>query len=623
MMKAVRVTSVLLLGFAGAAQALQPVILADTNRDGHIDLIGDSDSVDKETWTEQRGALFLANIGDSGQRCSRQLNLNITRPTPGEPPEQERQRPADDLLDKCHDASDNVQRNPKYLAPVATLPLADVGDSASGTVTIVGEAASKQVRVFQRDGSDWRFISANHTFSAGELRSGLSLGIDARDVRRPDAWDGRVTLQFSVRDGASVGQDSVVLRVAPILTHHHLQKVTEVIANIPGKHDPFQNFITQLGDNTRKAGVEKPLRLLDGISDWAQDRIETGYMSMPGPSGPVTLRVVIRVATREPDGQVAFTQLRSDTVGAVQIWPIHESDDSNADDTSKEAGGNLETIPPYEYQGRVYPAGRTFMGSRYGSKPKMSALLAAQESQPMVELETSWLGVGHVDEFMQFLPVQSERGWVMAIQDPSLALELFQKLKADGHGNVKAVSRPHMPYDKNGAYGIPPLTNKTVSDVLNLPVLERIVDYAARHIQKNVDIVKRETGVTDQEIIRVPGFFYNETFEGKRTYQRIKVLPDPEDEEESLKSYETACAMESLYPSSVNGLLFSATHYLAPNPWGPVVDGKDILQEAVLAAYAATNLTVSFMDDWYSHHVGVGDIHCGSNVFREPTPRWW
>ncbi|OAA62220.1 Protein-arginine deiminase [Cordyceps fumosorosea ARSEF 2679] len=608
MRELVRVSSLLLLGLAGAAQALQPVILADTNRDGHIDLVGDTDSVDKETWTDKRGALFLANIADSGRRCSRLIVFageNATRT---------------EDLDKCHDASDNVLRNPKYLAPVATLPLTGAGDSASGSVAVIGDAASKNIRLFQRAGSDWRFIAANHTFSAEELRSGLSLGVDARDVRRPGGWDGRVTLRFSVRDGADSAEDSVALRVAPILIHHHLQDATELIVATLMKKGPQEDFIAELGRRAKEAGIEAPVRLVRGETVFTQDEFEAGYMSIPGPSGPVTLRVAIRPSKLEMQDYIAFDQLRSDTVGAVQHLPSQKDED-----TGKDATGNLETIPPYEHQGKAYPAGRTIMGSRYGKKANMVEFLEAQGAQPNVEVDTSWLYVGHVDEFMQFLPAPSDRGWVMAVHDPLQGLEILRKAQRDGHGADKALSRPPFPNDMLGTHaGPPPLPNTTVDGVLALPLFARVQEYVARQIEKNVEVVRRETGLVDAEILRIPGLFYNETMTGKRDYQLYGVdLPDEKDEEASLGAYETAYQVYSMYPSTVNGIALTSKHYLAPNPWGPSVDGKDVLLEATAEAYAASNMTVTFVDDYYSHHLGVGEIHCGSNAFREYTPRWW
>lgn len=113
-MHSFKYTAILALSLAVSSHSLKAAILADTNRDGKVDVLGDSDIAGKETWTEQRGALFLANIGDTNGRCS----YNITDDTP------------DMDLDNCHDAFDNVQRNPKFLAPLRTVPDPKLTDAA-------------------------------------------------------------------------------------------------------------------------------------------------------------------------------------------------------------------------------------------------------------------------------------------------------------------------------------------------------------------------------------------------------------------------------------------------------------------------------------------------------------
>lgn len=84
-----------------------------------------------------------------------------------------------------------------------------------------------------------------------------------------------------------------------------------------------------------------------------------------------------------------------------------------------------------------------------------------------------------------------------------------------------------------------------------------------------------------------------------------------------------ALQVSAFYPDCINGVVLSDTEYVAPNPWGPVIDGNDILATAVTAAYAKANYTIHYMDDWFSHHTGMGEVHCGSNTVRDVTAKWW
>jgi protein-arginine deiminase len=35
------------------------------------------------------------------------------------------------------------------------------------------------------------------------------------------------------------------------------------------------------------------------------------------------------------------------------------------------------------------------------------------------------------------------------------------------------------------------------------------------------------------------------------------------------------------------------------------------------------DMAIEFMDDWDLYHMGLGEVHCGSNVKRAPSQAWW
>ncbi|PFH60513.1 hypothetical protein XA68_10827 [Ophiocordyceps unilateralis] len=673
---------------------LTVTILADTNRDGVVDTEGDSDYTRRRTWTSDSGALFLANIVDTGRRCS----LKIQKSTPNEE------------LEYCHDATDNVLRNAKFLAPVRTLPVVTpaLSDKATGSITVMGKMAATKTRIFQKRGADWVYISSSHIFSAEELRAGLELGIDARDVRRPGGWDGKAMVQFTVKEtGVVKAIDWVQMRVAPVLIHNHLQKAEALFVQSAFMMNTHKNetamrfnsaqakFVRDIDTIAREAGL--PLFQFNDITNhdiWVQDFFEPGYMTIPGPDGPVGLRIMIRSAQRDRlGGRQVFQTLRSDTIGAVQhlVWG----------DTS-DSMGNLETIPPYVHNGKRYPAGRAVMGSQAGIRPFIMEFLRAQEEQDPIELDTTWLFIGHADEFMQFLPHDSERGWVLVVSDPQAGIKLLQDATLVGHGGSNSHSRPIYPTDKESCFPA-----STIEDSLFIPHMSFIQDYCAKAIEQNIDIIKRETGITNKDIIRIPALFYVSDFENNMTafhyhcrkstasdderdtvrgsstpprlVKKAIIPPYPDfkipderaagtplkshggqwtgptlaawqkkrkeeeaaergkgkeeedegkEEEDKGLTYETlerlksALPVGSFYPGSINSIVLSNSTVIAPNPWGPLVDGKDIFAEAVTAAYAKANYTVHFVDDWFSHFIGGGDIHCATNTLRDIKVSW-
>ncbi|ARX88944.1 peptidylarginine deiminase type I [Streptomyces alboflavus] len=76
-------------------------------------------------------------------------------------------------------------------------------------------------------------------------------------------------------------------------------------------------------------------------------------------------------------------------------------------------------------------------------------------------------------------------------------------------------------------------------------------------------------------------------------------------------------------PGAVNGVLLSPTSYLAPQQWGPVIGGRDIFTDAVTSVYAKAGFKTTYIDDWYTYHLGMGEVHCGTNTLRDATAPWW
>ncbi|EUC35649.1 hypothetical protein COCCADRAFT_24461 [Bipolaris zeicola 26-R-13] len=439
------------------ATILKADIRADTDRDGLVDLSGTSDSEGKTTWTADFGAIFLPNIGDTDKRCSKAL---LKGPAV-----------SNEKLDRCNDASDNTLRSEQFLAPLRTVPMPDLPNGASGRVYVKDQVQRSNVRIFHQAScnGNWTYIDGNSTFSTAALRKGLVLGIDGRDVRRPNGWDGRALVTFNVKSFNGTSSDSVMLRVAPVLTHTHL--------------DPVQQ---------------------------AQDFLEPGFASMPGPDGPISLRIMIRSPQDERvAGRQLFEYYRDTGIGAVQQLG-GSRDEINS-------GGNIETIPPYEFNGTSWPAGRLILGNHGKQSHAMLPFFRAQETQDPLLLDADWLFAGHVDEFVQFLPADSERGWVMVVDDPLAGVKMLQQIKASGHGSRRLFSRnndtiPANPCNNFGCQPIP-VESTTINEILANKDLISVQEQCAKRIEANMQILKQATGITDEEIIRLPSLFKRINFD--------------------------------------------------------------------------------------------------------------
>ncbi|KAH8747650.1 arginine deiminase type-4 [Diaporthe sp. PMI_573] len=239
------------------------------------------------------------------------------------------------------------------------------------------------------------------------------------------------------------------------------------------------------------------------------------------------------------------------------------------------SGGNIETIPPFTFNGKAWPAGRVILGNHKDQKHHIYPLLQAQETQEPVLLDADWLVVGHVDEFLQFLPADNERGWVLMADDPRAAIKMLKDIQTAGHGSTLAISR------KNDSEA----------------------NECSKRIDVNIEILKRETGLKDDEILHIPAMFNSSSF-GDDNSTDLKVI--------------------ALFPGAVNNLVLSGFKTsVAPNPFGPVVEGRDLLSEAITNAYSKLGMKITFIDDWYTHHSFGGDVHCGTNTVRDMSAQWW
>lgn len=594
-------------GMCSYAQALlQPDIRADTNRDGVVDLQGDTDVANKAIWSSSRGAIFLPNIGDASHRCP-------TTDTKDNPL-------GDDEIAWCSDSSGDMLLSPEYAAPLATMPMVNISDEAYAYIYATPKAAYNRVRLFLNEsGADssqisWSLIDRAFTFDATQLRQGLMLALDGREVvKDTEIWDGNVIVQFDIHDGREVVSDVVTLKMAPVLTHHHLQNVDSLVTvETSNSTDLQMNFVSQLDNGRKIAGIDTPLLLLNKSDDiWAQDFLEPAYVSMPGPEGPVSIRIILRSAQpMRTAGLQAFEQLRGQGVGG-----FHPESGFGHEEMS--SFGNLETIPPYTSKGGVaYKAGRIIMGKHFDILPTESMLtfLNSQGMQDPLILETGWLVVGHVDEFVQFLPFSNHLGWTIGIADTTSAMALLEKAQREGHGSTPASSFRLEGTPYNASFFDLEDLPLTIDDLLANETFREINRYAQRHIDYNLLTLLSEVDLPIEQVIRIPALFKNSDFQfDSNEVERPSSTPRVRSREFQLIAFS---------PGVVNGIVIGR-HYLSPKPWGPVINGQDIFEKAVEAAYARANMTVSYVDDYLSHHVGGGEIHCGSNSLRQTDFRWW
>ncbi|MCC6749276.1 MAG: protein-arginine deiminase [Deltaproteobacteria bacterium] len=575
----------------------QPVvdIRADVNRDGVVKLDDPADDKDEETWDGKHGAIFLANLDDDTSRCT------YSRSTP------------DDELAACHDAADEEVNGPDDLADLATIKVAPwpkAPAQATGKL-VISDAASSRVRLFRATGggSYALFNPAQEKLSQADLRQGLELRIEAKDiVRDASVWDGFVDVTLEVESPAAgagkaplKGSDTVRLRVAPVITFHHLtEPVTTYVTSVPG--DPESAAFTKdLAGLLAGVGLG-PAHVEIRVSDlWTQDFFETGYMSMPKAGGE---QHVVRVALRSANVEMTMTgkrylrsagrvvfEMRTKDVAAIQ-----QVDESTPEDMqSLNSTGNLEVVPPYAMDGASYPMGRRIQGSipTFHIDRSFDTMLTSQKVQPAIYLDTSWLLVGHVDETLSYVKkAGSPRGWVLIVNDPAMAVKMLQDLKTKGQGGAKLFTGRYW-IDERTYQQVP--AEVSVDQVLNDTEVMSETTKAIAEVDAQLAILKKETGLTEDEIVRLP-FLH----------------------------YPVAALSVAYQPGTVNLFYVKDGTVIAPETHGPVVDGTDVFKDQMEKALAAHGVAVKWLENWDLYHRNMGEVHCATNTARAiPSAKWW
>ncbi|WP_426744984.1 protein-arginine deiminase family protein [Myxococcus faecalis] len=562
-------------------------LLADVNRDGVVD---ERDEAGEETWSAERGAIFLANIDDDQKACP--FSPSFTQLS-------------DEQLAGCNDSQDtevNGEEDLKDLARLRVAPWPGAPSYAVGSVSVTG-AGSDKVRLFKRmDGEFLSFRIANVLpLSARDLREGVDLAIEANDIVRDAAvWDGRVEVTltiYHVDRPQELFRDTVMMRVAPVVLFHHLTPVRNVYVSRLDT-EASARFREDLG-GALVSSREPTLFSEFAVDDlWAQDYFEPAYMALPTEGGgqhviQVNLRSANVNAGERPvplreAGRIVYW-LRGRDQAAVQQYQSGLSPESQ----TLNSMGNTEVIPPYEKDGVKYPLGRLLRGRGPDSEPdfqldpSFTRMLDAQAVQPVVYLDTSWLAVAHVDETVSFLPVDSPRGWVALVADPALARRMLMDAQARGHGEAKLFEGKRWVMEQPA--------EMTVSTLLDHAGVMDTNAMAALEIEEQLAVLREETGITDAEVVRVPFLFQGSTN-----------------------------GATALQPGTVNLLSVSRSLVIAPDPHGPVIDGKDLFKAQLEQALAPHGIRVHWSDTWDLYHVGGGEVHCATNAARVPSPvKWW
>ncbi|KAM5248692.1 protein-arginine deiminase type-1 [Ctenodactylus gundi] len=442
-------------------------------------------------------------------------------------------------------------------------------------------------------------------------------------------------------------RDTVAFHVAPwIMTPNTQQPLDLYVCSVTDVYGPNEKFVDDLRQLVQKAGCNLVIcPQVDNRNDrWIQDEMEFGYIEAPHKSFPVV-----------------FDSPRNRGLEDFPIKKVLGPDfgyvtrEISGDTTNLDSFGNLDVSPPVTVRDKQYPLGRIlFGGNLYNPSGRQMAkkvrdFLFAQRVQAPVELYSEWLRVGHVDEFLSFVPTSDPKGFRLLLASPSACLKLFREKKQQGHGKAAQFDGEHrrprhsatpqgplLPSDQQpenrclgdgrslhslqptnergdqgaaspgtgvGAGGPPggPRSsglshkeNKTINDLLDSSTFREHNFHVQECIDWNREVLKRELGLVEADIIDIPQLF---------------VL--------------NKALAEAFFPNMVN-MLVLGKHLAIPKPFGPIINGRCCLEEKVRSLLEPLGLHCTFIDDYLFYHTRSGEIHCGTNVRRKPFAfKWW
>uniref|UniRef100_A0A672GS02 Protein-arginine deiminase type-2-like n=1 Tax=Salarias fasciatus TaxID=181472 RepID=A0A672GS02_SALFA len=427
----------------------------------------------------------------------------------------------------------------------------------------ISQGDAESIRVYtSADGHRYPLILQSACLSAEVLyRRGFAENkFYVEGIRFPDKdFDGLVTINLSLLEPIGPGipetpifTDKVVLRIAPwIMTPNTLTPKEVFVCSTTDNY----TFLKEIRSFVAKSGHN--LKICHEYMNRGDHRglVDFPYEKLLGPDfGYVTKKA--------------------------------QKEDVN----SLDSFGNLEVSPPVTVNGKKYPLGRIIIGVAFPTAAQgrnmtqvIQDFLWAQKVQEPIALFSDWLCIGHVDEFMTFVPAPDKNGFRLLLASPDAGYKLFKSLSKQGHGNATLFDGSINTHSQ--LY----LSQKGLQDHNN---------YVQSCIDWNRDVLKRELGLDEGDIIDLPILF-----------KLVK-----EDEEVRALAY---------YPDVVNMLVLGKNLGI-PKPFGPKVNGRCAIEAEVCSLLEPLGLSCTFIDNFASYHQLLGEVHCGSNVRREPFDfKWW
>jgi hypothetical protein len=373
-----------------------------------------------------------------------------------------------------------------------------------------------------------------------------------------------------------------------------------------------------------------------GADLWIQDFGEFASAKLKGQAEPVYMVLdTNRNKNRKVYDPISFTN-------AFGIPLVYMGENV---DNSAQYGGNIEATPDgVLYMGDSVDSG-DYSGS--GQPTKILEDLRALGNTNAVKIESDWLAVGHVDEYLTFVPSKGSCDSTMVYGSPLLALQTMLEVASKAEYDLFAEELATLPigYDKNDK----PLTlNLTVTPdklraalakFLKVPgtgnVSTNIQDYDLSKVNRAVATIGSGSMLTYDVMMRFLGDvdLFTELYVWRNLLAEVSIL-DSKDKLLAVESCKQAEVIpqaflpnmyvdgvynqglwtkDSVHLPGMTNAIVLRDHVIFPDPW--VQSMRDAVKSTLDKHIGADK--VHFVDDAI-YHFALGEVHCATNVIREP-----
>ena len=394
--------------------------------------------------------------------------------------------------------------------------------------------------------------------------------------------------RLRVKDPNEDESFTVELTASPLILNHHLQLAEETMALDLSSNPVYGNgdFIDQYEDVLGGDFLGISAGRYQG-DPWVQDEFEFGFYTAPDSHLDVIFDTHRNGQGSPGDGLDDFPEDQYEGPD----WVITNWGSVRAN--SQDYGGNLEVSPPVTVDGVVYPHGRIYYGGKGRLSPQESTREALDDMkiQKPFLVDSTWLCVGHVDEYTSTIPDPSApKGFRFVLSDTRSAWELLDSMDPD----------TRLPRYAPGGWSGHSID--TVGEIVDDTALRRLNDEVQEILDEEKEKFVRELGLTEDDIIYMPSLFEEPMGCGSTV---ASLIP----------------GMVNMIVSEQDGepILFMADPFLRES----VSDQSSDLMIELVRDVFPDDMAIEFMDDWDLYHMGLGEVHCGSNVKRAPSQAWW